>query len=146
MIVPIGTSIKDVLDFVGADYENMGKVMYGGPMMGVSIYNINDPILKNTNAITAFNLKEALPAKQYACIHCGRCVSACPLGLNPTLYSKAMNVEDKDDRAQRLTDAKINLCMECGCCSFVCPSHRPLVETNRLAKADLRNYQMAKKD
>ena len=146
VIVPIGTSIKDVLDFVGADYENMGKVMYGGPMMGVSIYNINDPILKNTNAITAFNLKEALPAKQYACIHCGRCVSACPLGLNPTLYSKAMNVEDKDDRAQRLTDAKINLCMECGCCSFVCPSHRPLVETNRLAKADLRNYQMAKKD
>ena len=115
-------------------------------MMGIAIYNVSDPILKNTNAITVFNIKDSLPAKQYACIHCGRCVSACPLGLNPTLYAKAMKVEDKDDRAQRLIEAKLNLCMECGCCSFVCPSRRPLVETNRLAKADLRNYQAAKKD
>ena len=146
VIAPIGTSIKDILDFVGVNYDEVGKILYGGPMMGIAIYNVNDPILKNTNAITVFNIKDSLPAKQYACIHCGRCVSACPLGLNPTLYAKAMKVEDKDDRAQRLTEAKLNLCMECGCCSFVCPSHRPLVETNRLAKADLRNYQAAKKD
>ena len=146
VIAPIGTPIKDVLDFVGVNYDEIGKILYGGPMMGIAIYNVNDPILKNTNAITVFNIKDSLPAKQYACIHCGRCVSACPLGLNPTLYAKAMKVEDKDDRAQRLTEAKLNLCMECGCCSFVCPSHRPLVETNRLAKTDLRNYQAAKKD
>jgi electron transport complex protein RnfC len=68
------------------------------------------------------------------------------MGLNPTAYAKAMKVDDKNDRADRLIDAKINLCMECGCCSFTCPSHRPLVETNRLAKADLRNYQAAKKN
>lgn len=146
VIAPIGTSIKDILDFVGVNYDEVGKILYGGPMMGIAIYNVSDPILKNTNAITVFNIKDSLPAKQYACIHCGRCVSACPLGLNPTLYAKAMKVEDKDDRAQRLTEAKLNLCMECGCCSFVCPSRRPLVETNRLAKADLRNYQAAKKD
>ena len=66
------------------------------------------------------------------------------MGLNPTLYAKAMNVEDKEERAARLTDAKLNLCMECGSCSFVCPSRRPLVETNRLAKAELRNIQAAK--
>lgn len=146
VIAPIGTPIKDVLDFAGCDYDNVGKIIYGGPMMGIAIYNVNDPILKNTNAITAFSVKDSLPAKQYACIHCGRCVNACPLGLNPTIYAKSMKVEDKDDRANRLIDAKINLCMECGCCSFVCPSRRPLVETNRLAKADLRNYQAAKKD
>ena len=146
LIVPIGTPIKDVLDFVEADMDNIGKVLHGGPMMGVSIYNINDPILKNSNAITAISVKDAVPAKQYACIHCGKCVSACPLGLNPTLYAKAMQVDDKDDRAQRLINAKLTICMECGCCSYVCPSHRPLVETNRLAKADLKNYQSAKKD
>ena len=57
-----------------------------------------------------------------------------------------MNVEDRNERADRLTEAKINLCMECGCCSFVCPSRRPLAETNRLAKADLRNTQAANKN
>ena len=146
LIVPVGTPVKDVLDYVGANYDEIFKVLYGGPMMGIAIYNIEDPILKNNNAIVALNKKDSLPAKQYACIHCGSCVSACPLGLDPTAYAKAMKVDDKNDRAARLTDAKINLCMECGCCSFVCPSHRPLVETNRLAKADLRNTQAANKN
>jgi electron transport complex protein RnfC len=68
------------------------------------------------------------------------------MGLNPTAYAKAMNVEDKADRSARLIDAKINLCIECGCCSYACPSRRPLVETNRLAKADLRDYQAKKKE
>ena len=145
VIVPIGSKVSDVLNFVGMP-EDIGKVLYGGPMMGIAIYNLDDPILKNNNAIVVFTKKDALPAKQYACIHCGRCVAACPLGLNPTIYAKAMKVEDKDDRAARLADAKLNLCMECGCCSFVCPSRRPLVETNRLAKADLRAYQAAKKN
>lgn len=146
VIAPIGTSIKDIIEFTGNSTENIGKVLYGGPMMGIAVYNLDDPILKNTNAITAFNKNDALTPKSYPCIHCGRCVSACPMGLNPTLYAKAMKVEDKNDRADRLTDAKINLCMECGCCSFVCPSRRPLVETNRLAKTDLRNTQAANKN
>ena len=146
VIVPIGTSIKEVIDFAGGASEDVSKVLYGGPMMGIAVYSLNDPILKNNNAIVALNKKDAMPKKQYACIHCGRCVAACPMGLNPTSYAKAMNVEDKNERAARLTDAKINLCMECGCCSFVCPSRRPLVETNRLAKADLRNTQAANKN
>ncbi len=141
VIVPIGTPIREVIDFVGGFSEEPGKIMYGGPMMGVAIYSTDDPILKNTNAIVALNRKDAEPAKGTACIHCGRCVDACPMGLNPTLYAKAMNVADSGERAERLVAAKINLCMECGCCSFVCPAKRPLVEHNRLAKADLRAYQ-----
>ena len=66
------------------------------------------------------------------------------MGLNPTLFAKAMKVEDAAERAARLNDAKLMLCMECGSCSFVCPSVRPLVETNRLAKADLRSAQAKK--
>lgn len=138
LIVPVGTPIIDVLEYAGGVSENIGKVLYGGPMMGVAVYSLNDPILKNTNAIIALTDAEAAPLKQHPCIHCGRCVSACPMGLNPTSFAKAMKVEDKGDRHQRLNDASIGICMECGCCSFVCPSHRPLVETNRLAKAELK--------
>ena len=145
VIAPIGTAIKDVLEFTENPTDDIAKVLYGGLMMGVAVYSLDDPILKNTNAIVALDKRDAVTPKTYPCIHCGRCVQICPMGLNPTLYAKAMKVEDKTERAERLNDAKLNLCMECGCCSFVCPSRRPLVETNRLAKAELRNIQSAKK-
>ena len=146
VIAPIGTPVRNILEFASVDLEDLGKVLYGGPMMGIAIYNLDDPILKNNNAITALNKKDSLPSKQYPCVHCGKCVSACPMGLNPTAFVKAMKIEDKSLRAEALTDASINICMECGCCSYVCPSHRPLVENHRLAKADLRSTQAAKKN
>lgn len=145
VIVPIGTAIKDVIAFTENDMDGIAKLLYGGLMMGVAVYSAEDPILKNTNAIVALAAKDAITPKVFPCIHCGRCAEICPMGLNPTLYAKAMKVEDKAERAERLTDAKLSLCMECGSCSFVCPSRRPLVETNRLAKAELRNIQAAKK-
>ena len=144
VIVPIGTSIKDVLAFTGNSTERICKLLYGGLMMGVAVYSVDDPILKNTNAVVALAAKEAVTPKVFPCIHCGNCVGICPMGLNPTLYAKAMKVQDKEERAARLTEAKLNLCMECGSCSFVCPSRRPIVETNRLAKAELKNIQAAK--
>jgi electron transport complex protein RnfC len=107
-------------------------------MMGVAIYSLDDPILKTTNAIVALNERDSRPPKASPCIHCGRCVAACPMGLNPTAFSKAMGISDVALKAERLNENKINLCIECGCCSFVCPAKRPLVENNRLAKADLR--------
>ena len=146
VIAPIGTPIKDVIAFTENGTERIAKVLYGGLMMGVAIYTLDDPILKNTNAIVALDKKDAVTPTVYPCIHCGRCAEICPMGLNPTLYARAMKVEDKAERADRLTSAKLNLCMECGCCSFVCPSRRPLVETNRIAKAELRNIQAAKKN
>ena len=138
VIAPIGTPVDKLIEFTGGFSEEPGKIMYGGPMMGNAMYSAEYPVMKNTNAITAFNKKDAEPPKTRNCIHCGRCVAACPIGLNPTLFARSMKVEDKAERAQRLEEAKIGLCMECGCCSFVCPSARPLVQTNRLAKADLR--------
>ena len=138
VIVPVGTPIKKVIEFVGGFSEEPGKVTYGGPMMGVAIYSLDDPILKTTNAIVALNERDSRPPKASPCIHCGRCVAACPMGLNPTAFSKAMGISDVALKAERLNENKINLCIECGCCSFVCPAKRPLVENNRLAKADLR--------
>lgn len=143
LIVPVGTPIKDVLEAAGGVKGELGKVMYGGPMMGVAVYTTDAPVLKNTNAITAFNKADAAPKRINPCIHCGRCVSACPMGLNPTVFSRALNLDDKAERAERFTLGKVTLCIECGCCSYVCPSTRPLVVNNKLAKAELRDYRAA---
>ena len=144
VIVPIGTRVKDVIDFVGGFSEEPGKVLYGGPMMGSALYTLDAPVLKNNNAITAFNERDSKNPKVSACIHCGRCIAACPMGLNPTVFAKAMGLANSADRAERLDIAKVNLCIECGSCSFVCPAKRPLVENNRLGKADLREFQAQK--
>ena len=66
------------------------------------------------------------------------------MGLNPTAFAKAMNIPELAARAERLADANIGLCIECGCCSFVCPAKRPLVQNNRLGKADARAYAAEK--
>ena len=141
VIVPIGASIGDVLEFAGGTSKPVGKILLGGPMMGVAVCSTLDPVLKTTNALTVLDTKDARLPESTACIHCGRCVDNCPMHLNPTLYARAMNIEDAADRAARLEEAKINLCIECGCCSYVCPAKRPLVATNRLAKAALREYK-----
>ncbi len=137
---PIGTKICDVLEFAGVKEESIGKVIYGGPMMGIAVCFLTEPIIKTTNAITVLNERDARVAEPSACIHCGRCIAACPLHLNPTGYAKALNIDNKEDRIARLEDGKVNLCMECGCCSFVCPASRPLVQNNRIAKAQVREH------
>lgn len=141
VIVPIGMRMKDVFEACGGFREEPKKVLYGGPMMGISVPDLEQPILKNTNAILAFNAKDAIFPEPTACIKCGRCISACPLSLMPVEIETAFRL-GKDDMLEKL---KANLCMECGCCSFGCPAHRPLVQTNKLAKARLMNYKAARK-
>ena len=141
VIVPIGTSIRDLADFAGGFKEDVGKVLYGGPMMGIPVSNLDEPITKTTGGITAMNIKDSEKREATACIHCGRCVSACPLSLNPTAFSKALSLDNNEDKIARLEEYRVNLCMECGCCSYVCPASRPLVQNNRLGKAALREYK-----
>lgn len=143
VVAPIGATIRDVLEFVGVELENVGKVIFGGPMMGISARNFDEPITKRNNALTVMDLKEARERESTACIHCGRCVSACPMNLDPTIFAKALSL-DGEEKFIRLDENKINLCMECGCCSYVCPANRPLVQNNRLAKSMLRDYKAHK--
>ncbi len=141
VIVPIGMKIEDVLNYAGGLKSEPAKVLYGGPMMGIAVPSLNEPILKNTNAIVAMDAKEAAPFKTTACIGCGACMNHCPLRLDPKAISRAYKLDD----CKALGELCVDLCMECGCCSYVCPANRPLVHTNKLAKGKLRNYLNAKK-
>ena len=141
IIAPIGVSIRELIEFGGGLKDKAGKVLFGGPMMGIAACSLDEPVIKTTGAITVFTEKSSLAVPETACIHCGRCVNACPLNLNPTEYSKALDLENKEDRIARLEKYKVMLCMECGCCSYVCPANRPLVQNNRLAKGELREHR-----
>ena len=145
VIAPIGTTIGELIELAGGLKCEPKKILYGGPMMGISLCSTDEPLMKNNNAITVLSAEDIKLTEGTACIHCGRCVGTCPMGLNPTAFAKAMNLDDHTERAERLSAAKITLCIECGSCSFVCPAKRPLVETNRLAKAELREYSAAQK-
>jgi len=141
VIVPIGTPLKDVFEFCGGFRAEARKVLYGGPMMGIAVPDLEVPVLKNTNAVIALDEKDAVPPKETACIKCGRCIAHCPLRLMPAEIERAYRLKQPEE----LEKCKVNLCMECGCCSFICPARRPLVQINKLAKAELRKYQERKK-
>ena len=134
VIAPIGTAMEDVFTFCGGLTEAPDKVIYGGPMMGITVPDTSAPILKNTNAILALTKKETKLPRTTNCIRCGACLNTCPFGLAPAAIARAYDKKD----AVALDELKVNACMECGCCSFVCPANRPLVQTNKLAKAFLK--------
>lgn len=133
VIVPMGTPVRDVLAFAQCDLGRAKKLLYGGPMMGICIPDVADPILKANNAILAF--EKILDTKPSACIHCGRCLEACPLRLMPTEIAKAFRQKD----SEALGAHKVTLCMNCGCCTYACPAKRPVAETNQLAKSFYMN-------
>ncbi|MCF0135520.1 MAG: electron transport complex subunit RsxC [Lachnospiraceae bacterium] len=137
VIAPIGTSMDDLFAFCGGLDSEPAKVLYGGPMMGISVPDTASPVLKTTNAVLALNKKEAALPETTPCIRCGTCTNTCPFGMAPASILKAY--EKKDFEA--LDKLKVDLCMECGCCSYVCPASQPLTQTNRLAKAALKEYK-----
>lgn len=130
VIAPIGASLKDLFDCCGGLSVQPAKIIYGGPMMGITALNADKPVVKNSNAVLALTKKEAKLPKTTACIRCGACLNTCPFGLEPVSIAKAY--EDKD--AEMLKSLSVLSCMECGCCSFVCPANRPLVQINKMSK------------
>ena len=137
VIVPIGVSMEEVFGECGGFVTEPAKVVYGGPMMGITVADLSAPIMKNTNAILALTEKETRMPKTTNCIRCGSCTNTCPFGINPAEIARAYQKKD----AAALKSLELMSCMECGCCSFICPANRPLVQTNRLAKAFLKEEQ-----
>lgn len=136
VIAPIGTPVEKLFEFCGGFKSEPKKVLYGGPMMGIAVPSLDAPVLKMTNAVIALDKKDARPPKTTACINCGECVNHCPLRLDPREIAKAYRL----DLCEELKKQCADLCMECGCCAYVCPAKRPIVQTNKLAKAKLNKY------
>ena len=134
VLVPVGTPISEIFEKCGGLTSQPAKIIYGGPMMGITLPYADAPVLKNTNALLALTEKEAKLPKTTACIRCGACTNTCPFGLAPAAIATAY--ENKD--AALLSELSVQSCMECGCCSYTCPANRPLVQTNKLAKLFLK--------
>ena len=146
LFVPIGTPIRDIFEFAGGLKDEVRKIIIGGPMTGFAVHSLDEPVIKTTGAVIACTEEGSRHLETTACIHCGKCVDACPHLLTPTDFTKALTIANEDERMARLEELHVTLCVECGCCSFVCPANRPLMENNRVAKNALKSYRASKKD
>ncbi|MDA3799199.1 MAG: electron transport complex subunit RsxC [Kiritimatiellae bacterium] len=134
VIAPIGTPYQELIDFCGGAKDDVKKIISGGPMMGFAQATAETTTTKTTSGLLLLTAKEISQFESSPCISCGRCIAACPMNLMPAELSQFCEAEDFESAAaNRVMD-----CMECGCCAFSCPAHRPLVQHFRTAKAFLR--------
>jgi electron transport complex protein RnfC len=129
-LVRIGTPVSALIDAAGGMPESTGKIISGGPMMGRAVATAEVPVTKGTSGILLMKEEESKRKEQIACIRCSRCVAACPMGLEPYLL---MTLSEKHifDRAE---ENRIMDCIECGSCSYTCPSNRQLLDYIRFGK------------
>ena len=139
LIAPIGTRISELLKVTGLKHE-AGKVVVGGPMNGNAVCSVDDPIVKVSNCVLVFDEKNSVLPEPSSCIHCGRCISKCPIKINVPAVEDAMRVADEAKREKLLIETGVRQCVDCGCCSYVCPAHRHLLATNQEAKWWLKDY------
>ena len=126
----IGTPTSELIEAAGGLPENTGKIIGGGPMMGKALVNLEVPITKGTSGILVMPDQESYRAPVEHCIRCGKCISACPMGLEPYL----LMIEAEKELWDRAEIDDILDCMECGSCSFTCPANRPLLDYIKLGK------------
>lgn len=129
--VRFGTPLSEVVAIAGGVPEDTGKIIGGGPMMGRAMNNIDMPANKRVSGLLFMPENESRRVEEENCIRCGKCVGACPMGLEPYLLSKQAELAMWDDMEKH----SIMDCIECGCCMFTCPSHRPLLDYVRMGKA-----------
>ena len=140
LLVPIGTSFDDLLEAVGRGGVPY-KVLSGGPMMGVTQFDLSVPIIKGTNAITILGKDNHYAVETPHCIRCGKCMDACPMHLMPVKMYEAVTSGSVDDMKQYdMLD-----CIECGCCAYTCPATIPLVQAFRAGKQRIRDAMPPRK-
>jgi electron transport complex protein RnfC len=139
LIVPVGTKMRDLLATCAGLKPEAREIVFGGPMMGNAQPNLDTPVLKGTTGVVVLTDDEVRAQHSYPCIHCGHCLEACPVFLNPQLLGSLALKERYDEMAEHhLAD-----CMLCGSCSYTCPSNIPLSQLFALAKAALKKPKAA---
>lgn len=140
LIVKVGTTFREVIEHCGGLTQNAAKVIAGGPMMGRAVVSLDEIVTKGTSGILCLTEDDVELVEEKTCIKCARCVDACPMYLMPN-YLAAYSRKSMHDDAQ---EYHLFNCIECGCCSFVCPSRIPLVHLIRQGKWEI-NSKKAKK-
>lgn len=130
LLTRMGTPVELLIAKCGGLPEGDVRVLNGGPMMGRALVNLAMPVMKGCSGIVVMSGKEVLRGEESACIKCAKCVSACPMGLEPYLISKLTRKRAWDDAESN----DITSCIECGCCQFTCPANIPLLDHIRLGK------------
>ncbi|NCF09204.1 MAG: electron transport complex subunit RsxC [Gammaproteobacteria bacterium] len=133
--VPVGTMIQPIIEACGGFDDEVVKVLAGGPMMGRALADLNAPVTKGTSGLLFLTRAETNLDRYQPCIGCGECLDVCPLGLEPNKVSQYVEV----GRALETEEFGPLECFECGCCSYSCPSNRPLVQFMQVAKAAYRH-------
>ena len=138
----IGITYNDIIKHaLGELPSNTGKVISGGTMMGKAISNLDAPTTKGASSVLVMDESESRRRPESNCIRCGKCMNACPMGLEPYLFSALV----KNNRIEEAQSHNILDCIECGCCFFSCPANKPLTDEIRLGKAKVRAMMAAKK-
>ena len=130
LLARLGTPFSQLIDECGGLPEDTGKIIGGGPMMGKALISLEVPMTKGSSGLLIMNEKEARRAEPDPCIRCAKCVSACPMGLEPYLLATVSSQHDWE----RAESNDVVSCIECGSCQFTCPSHRYLLDNIRLGK------------
>jgi len=128
--VRVGTPISELIEAAGGLPDDTGKILGGGPMMGKSLTSVDVPVVKGTSGILIMPENESERPEVQNCIRCSRCVSVCPMGLEPYLIEKTVIVQD----FERTENERVMDCIECGSCQYICPASRPLLDYLRLGK------------
>lgn len=131
----IGTPVSELIEAAGGLPDDTGKILSGGPMMGKALNELDIPVAKGTSGILIIPEKEAKRKESKVCIRCSKCVTVCPMALEPFLLQKlVMRGSFEEAEANRILD-----CIECGSCSYICPSNRQLLDYIRLGKTNVSN-------
>ncbi len=137
LIVPVGTKLSDLLEMCDGLTDDAQEIVFGGPMMGQAQASMDVPILKGTTGVVVLTRRDVEKRVQYPCIHCGHCLDACPMFLNPQLLGDLA----KRNRYTEMEELHLADCMLCGSCSYVCPSSIPLAQMFQLSKMALRRVK-----
>lgn len=140
-MVRIGTPVSALIEVCGGLPENTGKVISGGPMMGKALNSLEVPIIKGTSGITVMTEPESRRKEVQHCIRCSKCITVCPMGLEPYLLMPLSEME----LFVRMEEERAMDCIECGSCSYICPASRPLLDYIRLGKGEINKIRRARK-